>query len=278
VRRPVAIALLVALVTAGCGFKHEPTGSLAPHFPITVHDAAGRALTVADKPATILVDDPAGTRILRSIGAPATVVAPDASIASLKKRHPDLIVLSPDTSPARADMISQRVGVPTYVLAGFALPSIEHGAAELGLATGHALAGRNLSLHLRDLREKLQRSIANAKQQTVFADTGFGYAIPGSGDLLAALVKAARGTLVGTGPPQPVSLPRLQKLDPDVYLTMRSSHVTLAILAKRKLTAHLPAVVSGRVLIIDDRLVVPDQDAYRALAQIARFLHPETSP
>jgi ABC-type Fe3+-hydroxamate transport system substrate-binding protein len=186
--------------------------------------------------------------------------------------------MSPDTTPERADAVEHALGVPTYVLAGFALPSIEHGAAELGLATGHALAGRNLSLHLRDLREKLQRSIANAKQQTVFADTGFGYAIPGSGDLLAALVKAARGTLVGTGPPQPVSLPRLQKLDPDVYLTMRSSHVTLAILAKRKLTAHLPAVVSGRVLIIDDRLVVPDQDAYRALAQIARFLHPETSP
>ncbi|HEY1479323.1 MAG TPA: ABC transporter substrate-binding protein, partial [Gaiellales bacterium] len=271
-RRPFAIALLVAMVAAGCGFKHEPTGALAPRFPITVNDAAGRSVTIAREPTVVLALDPAAVRILRSIGAPQTPVDADASIATLKARHAGLIVMSPDTTPERADEVEHALGVPTYVLAGFALPSIEHGAAELGLATGHALAGRNLSLHLRDLREKLQRSIANAKPQTVFADTGFGYSIAGSGDLLAALVKAARGTLVGTEPPQPVSLPRLQKLDPDVYLTMRSSHVTLAILAKRKLTAHLPAVVSGRVLIIDDRLVAPDQDAYRALAQIARFL------
>jgi ABC-type Fe3+-hydroxamate transport system substrate-binding protein len=277
VRRPVAIALLVALVTAGCGFKHEPTGSLAPHFPITVHDAAGRALTVADKPATILVDDPAGTRILRSIGAPATVVAPDASIASLKKRHPDLIVLSPDTSPARADMISQRVGVPTYVLAGFALTAIERGAAQLGLATGHALAGRDLALSLRTRRQRLAAQIASAKVETVFADTGFGYSIA-SGELLGALIKDAGGRLVGAGNPQPVSKPRLQKLDPDVYLTLRSSHVTLKLLRKRKLTAKLPAVLSGRVLIVDDRLVEPDQDAYTVLEQIEHFLHPETAP
>ena len=276
-RRPVAIALLVALVTAGCGFKHEPTGAIGPRFPITVRDAAGRVLTVAHEPATILVDDPAGARILRSLGAPATVVAAGASIASLKARHPDLIVLSPDTPPARADTISRRVGAPTYILAGFALTSIETGAAQLGLATGHALAGRDLALSLRARRERLARQIASAKVQTVFADTGFGYAIAGDG-LLAALIKDAGGKLVGAGDPQPVSLKRLMGLNPDVYLTLRSSHVSLKVLRKRQLTARLPAVLSGRVLIVDDRLVEPDQDAYAVLAQIEHFLHPETAP
>jgi hypothetical protein len=37
-------------------------------------------------------------------------------------------------------------------------------------------------------------------------------------------------------------------------------------------------VLSGRVLIIDDRLIEPDQDAYRLLEQIERFLHPEAAP
>jgi ABC-type Fe3+-hydroxamate transport system substrate-binding protein len=277
VRRPVAIALLVALVTAGCGYKHEPTGALAPHFPITVHDAAGRSLTIANAPATILVDDPAGAHILRSIGAHATMVATDASIASLKARHPDLIVLAPDTPPARADTISQRVGAPTYVLAGFALTAIERGAAQLGLATGHALAGRDLALALRARRERLAQQIASAKVLTVFADTGFGYSIS-SGELLAALIREAGGKLVGAGDPQPVSLPRLMRLNPDVYLTLRSSHVTLKVLRTRKLTAKLPAVLSGRVLIVDDRLVEPDQDAYTVLALIEHFLHPETAP
>jgi iron complex transport system substrate-binding protein len=277
VQRPVAIALLVALVAAGCGFKQEPTGSVSPMFPVTVHDAAGRALRVPHQPTRILVMDPAGERILRSIGSKPTLVAASASIASLEARRPDLIVMSPDTSPARADLVERQVGAPTYVLAGLALAAIEHGAAQLGLATGHPLAGRNLALSLRARRERLQRQIANAKAQTVFGDTGFGYSIP-SGTLLGALITAGGGRLVGTGDPQPVSLPRLQKLDPDVYLTLRSSHVTLQVLRKRKLTAKLPAVLSGRVLIVDDRLIEPDQDAYRVLEQIERFLHPETAP
>ncbi|MEO9176329.1 MAG: ABC transporter substrate-binding protein [Gaiellales bacterium] len=276
-QRPVAIALLVALVAAGCGFKQEPTGAVSPRFPVTVHDAAGRALTIARQPTRILVMDPAGARILHSIGSKPTMVASTASIASLEAHHPDLIVMSPDTSPARADLIEQKVGAPTYVLAGLALPAIEHGAAQLGLATGHPLAGRDLALSLRAQRERLERQIANAKVQTVFGDTGFGYSIP-AGTLLGALISAGGGQLVGTESPQPVSLPRLQKLDPDVYLTLQSSHVTLKILRKRKLTAKLPAVLSGRVLVIDDGLIEPDQDAYRLLEQIERFLHPETAP
>jgi ABC-type Fe3+-hydroxamate transport system substrate-binding protein len=277
VRRPAAIALLVALVAAGCGFKHEPTGAISPSFPVTVHDAAGRSLTVPKQPTRILVMDPAGASILHAIGSKPTMVAADASIASLKAHHPDLIVMSPQTSPERADLVEHRVGAPTYVLAGFVLASIERGAAQLGLATGHPLAGRNLALSLRARRERLASEIANAKAQTVFGDTGFGYSIPG-GDLLATLIKEGGGRLVGATSPQPVSLPRLQKLDPDVYLTLRSSHVTLSVLRKRKLTAKLPAVLSGRVLIIDDRLIEPDEDAYRLLAQIERFLHPETAP
>jgi ABC-type Fe3+-hydroxamate transport system substrate-binding protein len=277
VRRPVAIALLVAVVAAGCGFKHEPTGALSPIFPVTVHDAAGRSLTISRQPTRILVMDPAGARILHTLGAKPTTVAADAPIASLKALHPGLIVMSPETSPARADLVARRVGAPTFVLAGFALASIERGAAQLGLATGHALAGRNLALSLRARRKELARQIASAQVQTVFGDTGFGYSIP-PGDLLATLIKDGGGRLVGATNPQPVSLQRLLKLGPDVYLTLRSSHVTLSVLRKRKLTAKLPAVLSGRVLIIDDRLIEPDQDAYRLLEQIERFLHPETSP
>ena len=276
-RRPAAIALLVAVVAAGCGYKQEPTGALKPTFPVTVHDAAGRSIRMPQAPTTIVVLDPAGARILRAIGARPTLLPPDASIAQLRARHPDLLVLPPDTSRAEADTISQRLAAPAFVLAGFQLELIERGVAQLGLATGHGLAGRNLALALRTRRLRVVTSIEHAKVQTVFADTGFEYAI-GPGDLLANLVEVARGKVVGATPPQPVTSARMRALDPDVYMVERSSKVTLKVLRRREATKNLTAVRSGRVLIINDKLVVPDQDAYRALEQIARFLHPESLP
>jgi ABC-type Fe3+-hydroxamate transport system substrate-binding protein len=277
VRRPAAIALLVAVVAAGCGYKKEPTGALTPTFPGTVQDAAGRSIRVAHAPSTVVVLDPAGAKILRGIGVKLTLLAPDAPVAQLRARHPDLIVLPPDTSRGDADTISQRVGAPAYVLAGFQLELIERGAAQLGIATGHALAGRTLALDLRERRLRLVKQIESTKPQTVFVDTGFEYAIS-PGELLANLVEAARGTVVGTAQPQPVSTARLRKLAPDVYLIERSSKESLKVLRKRKATKDLAAVRSGRVLILNDHLVEPDQDAYRALELIARFLHPESVP
>jgi vitamin B12 transport system substrate-binding protein len=277
VRRPAAIALLVAVVAAGCGYKQEPTGALKPTFPVTVHDAAGRAIRIATPPQKIVVLDPAGARILRAIGSHLTLLAPDAPVSQVRAQHPDLVVLPPDTSDQDADSIAQRVGAPAYVLAGFKLKLIERGVAQLGLATGHALAGRDLALDLRARRLGLVKRIERAKVQTVFVDTGFEYSIA-PGDLLANLVAIARGRVVGTPQPQPVSAARMRALDPDVYVVERSSKETLTVLRRRKATKDLAAVRSGRVLILNDRLVAPDQDAYRALEQIARFLHPESLP
>jgi vitamin B12 transport system substrate-binding protein len=242
-----------------------------------VQDAAGRSIRIGHAPSSILVLDPAGAKILRAIGVKLTLLTPDVPIAQLRARHPDLLVLPPDTSRGDADTISQRVGAPAYVLAGFQLELIERGAAQLGIATGHALAGRNLALDLRKRRLQLVKQIENAKPQTVFIDSGFEYSIS-PGDLLANLVEDARGTVIGTGRPQPVSAARMRKLAPDVYLVERSSKETLKVLRQRKATKDLAAVRSGRVLLVNDRLVVPDQDAYRALELIARFLHPESVP
>jgi iron complex transport system substrate-binding protein len=279
VRRPAAIVLLVALVTvaAGCGFKTEPTGTLPVQFPVTISDAAGRSITLETPPQVIVAMDPAAERLLASVGAKATVVPATTGVAALKAQHPDLVVMSPQTTPARADVVARALGVPTYVLAGFALSSIERGAAALGLATGHGLAGRDLALKLRARREKIEQAIASSTPQSVFADQGFGYSIAPD-ELLATLVKDARGTLVGAAGTQPITQQHLEQLDPDVYLLEQSSNLTLKGLRKLKLTAGLRAVRSGRVLIVDDKTIEPDQDAYTLLEQIAHFLHPESLP
>src|SRR4051794_28818415 len=110
VRRPAAIALLVAVVAAGCGYKQEPTGALKPTFPVTVQDAAGRSILVSKAPQKIVVLDPAGARILRAIGSRLTLLAPDAPVAQLRARHPDLVVLPPDTTREDADALTRQIG------------------------------------------------------------------------------------------------------------------------------------------------------------------------
>jgi ABC-type Fe3+-hydroxamate transport system substrate-binding protein len=265
------------VVAAGCGYKQEPTGALKPTFPVTVQDAAGRSIAIPEAPQRVVVLDPAGARLLHAIGVKTMLLAPDAPVSQVRARHPDLVVLPPDTTAEDAATLATAVGAPTYVLAGFQLKLIERGAAQLGLATGHALAGRDLALRLRERRQTLQKRIAHASLQSVFVDTGYEYSVA-NGDLLANLVGVARGKVVGTAQPQPVTSVRLQRLAPDVYVLERSSKETLKVLRRRAATKDLAAVKSGRVLIIDDHLVAPDQDAYRALELIARFLHPESLP
>ena len=269
----------MAVVAAGCGYKQEPTGALKPTFPVTVHDAAGRSIELAHAPQKVVVLDPAGARLLRAIGVKLTLLAPDAPVSQLRAQHPDLLVLPPDTSRDDADTIAQRVGAPTYVLAGFQLALIERGAAQLGLATGHALAGRDLALGLRARRLSARRRGSRTRRCRRCSPTPASSTRSRAGDLLANLVRVAGGKVVGTEQPQPVERARMQ--------SARARRVPARALeqgdaqgpaAARAATKDLAAVRSGRVLILDDRLVAPDQDAYRVLEQIARFLHPESLP
>ena len=70
----------------------------------------------------------------------------------------------------------------------------------------------------------------------------------------------------------------MQALDPDVYLLERSSKVTLKVLRRRAATKTLAAVQQRARADPQRPARAPDQDAYRALEQIARFLHPESLP
>jgi ABC-type Fe3+-hydroxamate transport system substrate-binding protein len=101
VRRPAAIAVLVAVVAAGCGYKQEPTGALKPTFPVTVQDAAGRSIEIPKAPAKVVVLDPAGVKLLRAIGVKVTLLTPDTPVSQLTPtRLPSASGRRPTCSPA----------------------------------------------------------------------------------------------------------------------------------------------------------------------------------
>ena len=178
VLRPAVLAVLVAVVVAGCGFKHEPTGALAPTFPITIHDAAGRPITLEHQPSTILVLDPAGARILKKLGAPATLTpAGRARLAAARAasrppdragRHDDRRGRLARTASRRPDLRARRVPA--------ACDRAGRGTARARDRATRS-PGANLALALRKRRQELARRIASAKPQSVFVDLGYGYSI-----------------------------------------------------------------------------------------------------
>ena len=150
VLRPAVLAVLVAVVVAGCGFKHEPTGALGSDLP-DHHPRRGRSPDHARAPAR---QDPRarpgggsdsqGTRRAGDAHPAGRARLAAARAASRPPdrpgRHDDRRGRLARTASRRADLRARRVPAR----------AIEQGAAQLGLATGHPLAGRNLALALRE--------------------------------------------------------------------------------------------------------------------------------
>ena len=123
----------------------------------------------------------------------------------------------------------------------------------------------------------LDAVLADLPERTVFVDTGLFVTVPRR-SLLGDLIRRARGQSVAGPRPglEPFPLGRLAQLDPDVYLAISDTRVTLARLRSNPKTKRLRSVREGRVHILPVTLVttagprVPE-----ALAAIAHALHPE---
>jgi ABC-type Fe3+-hydroxamate transport system substrate-binding protein len=280
-RRSVSVALILlalAALTAGCGFRKEPSSAaqLQPVFPLTVRDADGRAVHLAAAPRRVVTLDPGAARILRSIGVKPRLLPSSTKLDSLDRNQADLIVLPATTSTATASSLTRTLRVPTFVFAGTELKPIEHAALSLGIATGHTAAGETVALRLRARREDLAKRLAGLKRPKVFVDVvGIGVPPPPH-SLLATIVRLAGGQLVGTSDVSTTfSAQRLAKLDPDWYVTTRKTGLTLARLRTQPRLAKLRAIRQGHFAIIDQTLVQADDRAYGLVRSLARRLHPD---
>jgi ABC-type Fe3+-hydroxamate transport system substrate-binding protein len=151
---------------------------------------------------------------------------------------------------------------------------VEQGLTQLGLLLDAPTAARGVVHRLEQARRRVSARLAGKPHVRVFVDAGFGTTI-GSRTLLGDLIHEARGVdVAGASPgPAPLTAAELEKLDPDVYLALSTSGVTLAGLRSGKL-ANLRAVRDGRFAIVDARFLAPGPRLDSALEQIARALHP----
>ena len=176
VRRLAAIALVSALVTAGCAERAEEKPA-APkteqqQFPVTVTPPAGEPLTIEERPERIVSLSASNTETLFAVGAGKQVVAADEqsnypaeapktdlsgltpNVEAIAKYDPDLVVLSEDADGIVAALrkLDRQVLV---VPAAATLDDLYTGIELLGEATGHAEQATDLAERTRDDLEKL---------------------------------------------------------------------------------------------------------------------------
>jgi iron complex transport system substrate-binding protein len=297
-RLSIPLLLSLALLTASCGFKHEPIGNLPP-FPQTVHDGLDREIVIDKTPKRIVSLDPGMTAALYSIGSgklavggsgketyprPAlklpAMLAGDGTIdiKALKHALPDIVLAPASLVPTKddANKLQLRVGASVYVVRATSVAGVENDIGELGLMTGHADQARGLANRIQSRVGAVTKAVAGLPRVKTFVDVGLRFTIA-PGQMPSDLIRLADGLNVAAeaDPSQAYTISQLNAAAPEVYLSQAGQGWTLADLLARKGLAGLPAVQQKRVVELPESTLYEDGPRVGdALAEIARALHP----
>jgi iron complex transport system substrate-binding protein len=265
-----ALILACGLVAVGCGERSEPVGPAEELFPLTI-TTAERSLTIPSPPRRVVVLEGGPESMLEALDAP--VVASNVAVADLDGLKPDLVV-APSTADEKELSQAAAAGAPVYVTHDTSITEIEREITQLGLIVAEPSAARQLVHGIEQRRQRLRRLLRGRPRATVFVD--FGRRETASDNTLVGdLIREARGRNVGGAVPEglPVPVEELLTLDPEVYVSVGGP--TLKQLRRGVRTRQLRAVRSGRVHVIDERLLSATPAIAQGLDRLARALHPD---
>jgi ABC-type Fe3+-hydroxamate transport system substrate-binding protein len=296
-----AVLTLLAVLTAACGERAEPTGELEQPYPVTVQGAGERPTVAQARPERIVALDPGAAELVialgardRLVGIPAGVrrgdgprQAPGAAVQVVSRNgqvqvdeiaalEPDLIVATPGMDLIDLARAQRESGAALYVQPSSSVDDVMRATLELGFLVGEPVTARSVADQIRADVATVEDTIAGLPPRTTFVDTGFFIPVP-ERSLLGDLVRRAGGrSIAGETPsPEPFPLERLRRSNPQVYLATSDSQVTLEDLRANQATADLRAVRRGRFAIIQSELANrPGPRVGRALEQIAAALYP----
>ncbi|MGH3040841.1 MAG: ABC transporter substrate-binding protein [Gaiellaceae bacterium] len=300
------ILFLVALVAlaglTGCGERSEPVGELEQPYPVTVAGVGEEPAVLRGVPERIVALDPGSAELVMALGArdrlvgvpsglakgdgprkapPAAVevVSPNLQVRvdRVAKLEPDLIVATPSTDQLDLGRAQRETGATVYVQPSESIEDILRATLELGFLVGEPVEARTVASRIRSEVAAVEDRIEGSRVPTTFVDTGFFVTVPFR-SLLGDLVSRARGESVAGETPgaEPISIARLRRLDPNVYLATSDSRVTLRSLRRDPRTAKLTAVEEGRVAVLPSDLVQrAGPYVAQGLERVARALHPD---
>jgi iron complex transport system substrate-binding protein len=287
----------VVLLVAGCGQRPEPVGDLVQRYPVRVQGAGDRPAVVRDPPERIVAVALGPPQIVAALGAADLLVGVPASaevdaapapavvvrrtgqvdVEAVVALEPDLIVATAGTDPLDLARAEREAAAVAYVQPSSSVAGVQRGIVELGFLLERAPAARQLVGDIKREIAAVRGRLEGGGPVSVFVDSGFRVTIP-SRSLLGDLIRLAGGeSIAGVAPgPDPFPVRELRRADPDVYLTLSSSRVTLASLRSDPATARLRAVREGRFAVLPEELVTrPGPELAQALEAVARALHPD---
>jgi iron complex transport system substrate-binding protein len=296
-RRSSLVLVLVVLLGAGCGERAEPVGELAQPYPVRVRGAGDRATVLRDPPQRIVAVAQGPAEIVAALGAADLLVGAPAStdvgaasppavvvrrtgqvdIAAVVALEPDLILATAGTDPLELARAEREAAAVAYVQPSSSVAGVQRGIIELGFLLDRAPAARELVGGIRREIAAVRERLAGNERVSVFVDSGFRVTVP-SRSLLGDLIRLAEGeSIAGVAPgPDPFPARELRQADPDVYVALSGSRVTLASLRSDPATTRLRAVRERRFAVLSEELVTrPGPDLAAALEAVARALHPD---
>lgn len=287
----------MALLSAACGERSEPIGTVAQTYPVAVHGAGDRPTVLKQRAERIVVLDPGPTETLVALGVgPRVVGVPDGfakgaaqSASSVVRRtgqvdvdavvrlKPDLIVATSTIDELDLARAQRESGAAVYVQPDNSILNVEQGTIDLGFLTGEAAEARRLVGKIEVRVARVQDRMTEVAPVSVFVDTGF-FITVSRRSLLGDLVRIAKGeSIAGESPGQgPFPIKDIVKADPDVYLATSDAGVTLASLREQDGLRKINAVRKHRVDVVPAGLVTrPGARIGAGLMAVAKALHPD---
>lgn len=297
------VAAVAALLGAtACGERSEPLGELEQPYPVTVQGIGEQPAVLQGKPERIVALDPGSAELVIALGArdrlvgipggvkqgdgprmalpeAVQVVSPNLTVRvdDVAALEPDLLVATPSTDQLDLARAQRETGAAVYVQPSSSIEDILRATLELGFLVGEPVEARAVAARIRSEVAAVEERVADSPAPTTFVDTGFFVTVP-LHSLLGDLVAHARGESVTGDTPgaEPISVSRLRRLDPEVYLATSNSGVNLRSLRRDPRTAKLTAVENARVVVLPSDLVQhPGPYVAQALERVARALHPD---
>jgi len=270
--------LVLPFVLSACGEKSEPTGASVRLYPLSVHDADGRLVTVKAKPSSIAVAGGSSIELASALRLPATRVGTgsgDLDLGLIGQIKPQLIFVGSGVTKIAVGR-ARALGIAVYVVPDQTLGGIEQALSDASLLTGMPLRGRTERKRVAEERQAVRTALAAVKPVRVFIDLGH-FTTASDNTFIGNLIGEAGGIDVAGPDAQegPFPLKRLRRIRPEVLVIGTDSRLTLAKLRRDPSTRWLPAVQSGRLVRVNIQLLQPGPAAVNGLRELAAALHPD---
>lgn len=303
----VALLLVGVLALAGCASTDEGwsggspagapgAGTPTAGFPVTVHDDAGRSVTIAKKPLRIVSLAPANTEIVYALGLfselkgvttyddypveaaklPKMGDFTTPNLEAIAKAKPDVILV---TGGVQADVVGklEASGAKVVVVDPQDLKGTYAAIATVGKVLGASERASRVVAKMKSDAADIATMLASAPKVSCFVEIGWNPLFTaGKGTLLDDLITGAGGAnVVKQKGYVGYSAEQLVTDQPSVYLGTKSSIGDVGALASRPGFSGLSAIKSGKVFSLDDDLVSrPGPRIVEGMREIAKALHP----